>query len=391
ASAGLAYLLVAYAVLQFSRSLHAVGKHSFFLILGPRHTLSGAFALATAVGIYQSFALSFVTLSLALLLLASQHESFSWARLIRQLLVLAGMAVIAALIYEVADNTTRSIYALHDHSYLGAFLNWQALLHSPLSVTRVTFESMATAYGGLPGLYGTYVFALPALVLLGCSAIFMTPLRNASQRVAVLLLTMALLAAPFAQHFFAGGSMPSRTLVALPAVFWLLALAGMASRRYWLAAATFWVVIIALGEILYSSILLQTANYFVRMHDQQLAGAVYARIVALQPNFDESQRLTVDFYGSTRFVTSYPRPASSSSGFSFFEWDGGNEDRILSYMKLLGYTNLVPASGVQRQQDLALFKDMPVWPVNGSVRVQGDITLVKLGPTAGWPFNTQGK
>lgn len=181
--------------------------------------------------------------------------------------------------------------------------------------------------------------------------------------------------------------MPTRTLVAVPAVVWLFAVIGMTSRSYALALIAFLSTALALMQIIYTSNLLQAAHQFARIHDQALAAQISDRIVEAHPDFDPRKTYAVDFFGAHPFVTSYPRPPSSTSGFSFFEWDGGNEERILDYMGLIGYANLRTPSFDQRRRDLSEFQQMSEWPSRDSVRIVGDVTLVKLGPARGFlPF-----
>ena len=385
ASAGFGYFLVACTVLQFRHCLERLSDRGLPRVLGSRFALLGGIALAVAVGIYQSFVFGFLALGLALLLRFTLLGPFSWALLFRQLLLLLGILVFAGIVYVAADNALRTIYQLHDRSYLANFMDWRALLQSPIEVTGKVVVNMAAVYGGHPALYGMTAFAFPLLMLCGLYAILATPTHSTSQRVAVIVLTGALLAVPFTQHFLAGGNMPARTLVAVPVVFWMFALTGLTAQRYWLGAATFCAAALAMFQMLYSATLLQAANHFARVHDQQFAAALHTRIVAAQPEFDKTHRFVVDFYGAKRFETSYPRPFSSTAGFSFFEWGDGTDSRILSYMRLIGYDDMLPASAEQRHRDAEQFAQMPAWPAQGAVRVVDGVTLIKLDASSSLP------
>lgn len=389
ASAGIGCLLATVALWRFRQCTDVLGGEAVWRVPGSPRAVTAMLSLAVAMGLYQSFLFCFVVPALALLLLASARESFSWSLLWRQLLVMIVIVLGAAIFYLAADSVLRAAYGLNDRAYLGHFIDWHALLQTPWTVIARALGSMGTVYGGSQTVYGISAIAFPLVLLAGLWTITALPDQNPGQRTAQLLLAAAMFAAPFTQHFLSGGGMPARTLVAVPTVFWFYALIGMSARRFWLAATSFVVVLVAMLQILYSSTLLQTANYFARQHDQVLAEAVYERIVAVQPAQDDTRNLVVDFFGAKKFETIYPRPHSLSVGFSFFEWDGGNEGRMLAYLRLLGYTNLRAPSLEQRKQDLAIFKQMPVWPARDSVRVAGEVTLIKLGPTPGYPFNTQ--
>jgi hypothetical protein len=183
--------------------------------------------------------------------------------------------------------------------------------------------------------------------------------------------------------------MPTRTLVAVPIVFWFFALLGMTARQPALAVFALVGVSLAALQTMYAANLMQAANHFVRLHDVALAAEINSRIVDTNQNSDSTKTYQVDFYGSQPFTSIYPRPFSTTLGLSFFEWDGGNPTRILNFMRLLGYANLQLAPMEQRQQDLTAFAQMPFWPARDSVRVVGETTLIKLGPTPGYPFNAR--
>ncbi len=131
-------------------------------------------------------------------------------------------------------------------------------------------------------------------------------------------------------------------------------------------------------QSLYALNLLQTANEFVRKHDEALAAAVYARIVAVDPGAKDGT--AVDVYGEQPFDSVYPRPTPATMGYSFFEWDGGNVHRITAYLRLLGYPRFAVASERQRRQNDPVFLDMPIWPAPGAVRTFNGVILIKLGP-----------
>jgi glucosyltransferase GtrII-like protein len=345
--------------------------------------------LAISIGIYQSFLFAFFALSLAVVLTVWLQDHATWKFLWRSAATLASIVILALVFYEIADNTLRFFLNLSDRSYLGAFLEWRVMVQSPLSTGLKVWHAMEDIYGGTPDFYGLRAFAFPLVLLFGVGAIALTPSLQTRARAGACVLAVCILCVPFLQHFLADGFMPIRTLVAVPIVVWFFCMAGMTSTHPRIAAGATVVVLVAIFQILYSSTLLQTANYFARIHDEMLATSVYNKVIEAHRDFSATRSYAVDFYGAKRFETSYPRPISSSSGWSFFEWDGGNMGRILNYMHMLGFVNLNAANDSQRRADLLAFKDMPVWPAADSVKVVGDVTLIKLGDAPGWPYNTQ--
>ena len=355
------------------------------------NTLLCVVALAVAIGFYQAFLTSFLVLGLGMLLVAPHDDMQSARQTAQRVLVLGVITVLGLALYAVIDGAFRRAYGLYDTNYLGGMFHLQALLDSPLAVFGQTARSLVATYAGQAAIYGSEIVTFPIILFSGVAAVFLWPSASTGRQLWRLVLVVGILCSPFALHLINNGWMPVRTYVAIPAVFWLFAMLGLTSRMRAIALTSLLATLVSLLQILYASNQYYAAGHFARMHDQQLAAALYERVAEVNPDFDAQMTYTVDFFGARPFMTNYPRPDSSTLAFSFFEWDGGNEDRMLRYMRLLGYTNLVQASGAQRQKDLDVFKTMPTWPAKDSVRVQDGITLVKLGPNAGWPFNTQGQ
>ncbi|HEX3896588.1 MAG TPA: glucosyltransferase domain-containing protein [Rudaea sp.] len=390
ASAGIGLLFMACAAYRYRRILDVLCTH---LADRPQKIplldiAAGGIFLAISIGIYQSFIFAFFALSLAVVLTMWLQDRATWKFLRQSAAALASITIVALVIYEIADNILRFLLNLSDRSYLGAFLDWRLMLQSPLTTALKVWRAMTDIYGGTPDFYGLHAFAFPLVLLFGVCGIASIPSLRPSARAGACVFAACILGVPFLQHFLADGFMPIRTLVAVPIVVWFFCMAGLTSTHRRIATGAALVLFVALFQILYSSTLLQTANYFVRVHDEMLATSVYNKIIEAHPDFSASRSYTVDFYGAKRFETSYPRPISSSSGWSFFEWDGGNMGRILNYMHMMGFANLNAANDSQRRADLTLFKDMPVWPAANSVKAVGDVTLIKLSDAPGWPYNT---
>ncbi|MDE2085509.1 MAG: glucosyltransferase domain-containing protein, partial [Xanthomonadaceae bacterium] len=309
--------------------------------------------LGCAIGLYQSFLLAFVVLGLGMQMSLFNGQMLSTRISVRLFFWLAAITVGGFGLYAILDAAFRHGLHLEDTTYLNAFMDWHLLLRSPVAVIRHTTEFMGEIYLGHPLIYGIAAFAFPVILATGGTAIVLSGNASRRHRLVLLITSLSILAIPFAQNLLVGGYMPIRTMVAIPCIFWLFALYGLTASSRALAIVTLAAVLLGLLQIIYSTSLLGAAQTFARIHDAQLSSALYQRITQVHENFDPSKTYLVDFYGAEPFGTTYPRPYSSTSGFSFFEWDGGNEGRMLAYMRLLGYTDLQPANAAQRQQDLA--------------------------------------
>ena len=76
---------------------------------------------------------------------------------------------------------------------------------------------------------------------------------------------------------------------------------------------------------------------------------------------------------------------SETLGASFFEWDGGNPWRIVSFLGSMGNQRL---GAPTREQAAAARRDaaaLPSWPAPGSVVYRGGVVIVKLSAVSPAP------
>jgi hypothetical protein len=380
---GLGQLLAVAAVCNIGTvlSLHNAGSARQRLVLPMvRACLFGA----AAIGMYQSFVFSVASLSLGLIVADTLRTNAGWrATLVR--CAWAGAGVISCVVvYECMQSVLLAVTHLGGERYVGNFLNWDALRTNPWHVVAAVIVNGLQTYGGSAAVFGTTLASYAIIVVLGFFAILLWPSRSWRSRLIALLLTALLSALPFLLHVASGGNLPARTLVAVPAVMWLLARLGSASPRRFVAFAMMCAVMVGAVQSLYALNLLQTANEFARKHDEALAVAIVGRVVAIDPHIADGPAPVLDFYGAQPFDSIYPRPIPATLGYSFFEWDGGNSYRIVTYLHLLGYTRFDVASQTQRRQNDVVFREMPSWPAPDSVRIFNGVILVKLGPNPGF-------
>lgn len=78
-----------------------------------------------------------------------------------------------------------------------------------------------------------------------------------------------------------------------------------------------------------------------------------------------------------------PSPAVARVGVigsSLFEWDGGSARRIAAFLSVNGYRFLDRAPLELRLSALQASLSMPTWPMQGSVKMVGEVAVVKFGP-----------
>ncbi|MDX9839271.1 MAG: glucosyltransferase domain-containing protein [Azoarcus sp.] len=345
---------------------------------------------AAGIGIYQTYLFVVVNLALGVLLVRIQRSPIGLVSIAINVALLLGALIVAIVLYKTLDLVSLRIVGVDRSGYVGQFLDIGRFLSDPMGMFDIALSALKRTYGGDSAYYGVQVQGFQWLMVAGAFGLLLGsgPYRL-GERLIVAGIAAFITFSPFVMHLFSGG-MPLRTLVAVPAVVWLFALFGLTCGRRWIEGATVLALTFSLFGLLHSSSMMQAADTYRQINDRTLAADIYRRIAEVNPDFDREQQYVVDIHGAKSFDSMYPRVWSSTWGYSFFEWDGGNPYfRMLPHMRALGYANLTLAAPEQRQENLAHFKGMPTWPAVGSVQLVNGVTLIKLGNTPGYPFNVR--
>ncbi|UVF18359.1 glucosyltransferase domain-containing protein [Microvirga terrae] len=339
-------------------------------------------ATAFALACYQSFLFFIISAGLGAILVKLPGHNRIW-RLVWQgsaimAIVIVGGGVLYYLIWMAL------LYGLGvPISYIQGFADLGSFLENPVRILNTSLAELWKIYSGSPAVYG-HRNLVGVLILAGLLAILVQlSSRGLAAVGAGIILIVAILTAPFALHPLSRGFAAYRSMVAVPYIVFLCGTLVLTSRIHLMRVIGIAAVILVIFGSLYSLSLFQAANHLVRDHDRLVAQQVYTRIAAAHDKFDVNKPYLVDFYGGKKFQTPYPRVLSSTIGQSFFEWDQGNPYRIISFMNLIGFSNLKPLAADQRANYLAEFNTMAIWPNEGSVKVIGDVTLVRLSQEPG--------
>jgi hypothetical protein len=334
---------------------------------------------AAAIGVYQSFLLAQTVLYLSVMLALLCAGSLNARQVVPCLAIMAGLLAFSLAAYVLIAKAALIISG-QDLSYVQVFFKLDDFLALPGPVIYRTGEQALGVYLGFRANYGAIsCFLVLPLVL----AFFGLARVAAGNGRAIALpisgLVIVILAVPFAINLMAGGTMPTRSFVAVPVAITALCVIGVGYT-----SASILRLALILSPLVYLHILQISSQFYAnrilaRTHDQLLAGAIYERIAQVIPDMSPEQRYRIDFYGAKPFVAPFQRPPNATGGYSFFEWDGGSTDRILNYLRLIGFTNLDRPDAEARASAVPIFESMPVWPAKGSIGLSNGMILVKLG------------
>jgi hypothetical protein len=336
--------------------------------------------LACATSAYQSLLLVYITMIFGALLIRSRNEVGHGGALLKAsifFLLKNALVVVASIICYGLINLLSQKFIAADSGYVGKFLNYKVILEQPVEVLLAILNEMRNIYAGDSVRYGTDIGLATLVVACATLSILSRRLGKTAVR---LVLWIGVLTVPFALHFLSGGApLPMRAMLAIAYVSWLACLIVLSNQRR--LTLVFAVLLVSVYQLQIFSVTSQyiASATITQAHDRALAADIYEKIGALSSDFDRTSPLEIDVYGYKLVKTLYATGWWATMQGSFFGWDDGSLDRMLNYMKVMGYENLSAPPDDQRVAMTPIFRDMPVWPAAGSVRKVGNRYLVRLG------------
>ncbi len=330
---------------------------------------------AIAIGVYQSFALSLATLCVSIWVL--QRYLGRGGNPLREAVTFAIVVVGSTALYVLITFLT-GLFEQRRSAHISGFFKPMELLRDPLTVLNGMLKEFGGALGFEFGAFALPLWAIPIMLVLGLLAIGGMARSDKSWGRITVLCAMVALVIPFALHLVTGGFVPKRALVALPVAVWLFAYAAISCeiaviRR--LSCVALGVAVFQIATIQNTS---QAAHRFAQEYDRVLAGQIQERLANL-PGFEREKTYGLIVSGALEFNLLYRKMPQSTSGRSFFGWDQGRADRITRYMQIVGYDNLVLADRLQARRVNDRVQKLPIWPMPGSLVIDGDVVLLRLG------------
>jgi len=333
--------------------------------------------IAIAIGAYQSFLLMYLTISFGIMLVKTIADEKETLQIFFQSVVqISVVSVLSLFLYHFTGTFARWVANIPLSSYLNT------LYISSTSIRQLIFSFFSYAYSYYSGdasKFGVNFPANEALMLL--SALFITQhlwRKNVYKKILGILLWLMVVLSPFLFVLFSI-AMPSRSLFPLAYVAWLMAVILLKTKHKCLLGVNSVIISLMILQSLNINGLYTARSLIAQRYDSLLAADIYNRLGSEDPNFDRTQPVFIDVYGTVSIASVYPNPSSGTLGVSFFEWDGGNLSRIVYYMRLMGYSNIERLPDEQRLALTPEFEKMPVWPATGCVKKVGsNIYLIKL-------------
>ncbi|MDO5290959.1 MAG: hypothetical protein Q4F13_15200 [Pseudomonadota bacterium] len=265
------------------------------------------------------------------------------------------------------------------HDYAKSFFDPGAFLRDPVGMLRIIFKDAGRQVWGHWKPFGVAHVAFTSAVVV--SAAICVHAAPPGRRVLALTGMFIMFMTPTGFIWVTGAPLPLRTYFATAGVLccFLLMAYGLAQRP-WVRGLVVALALLVAMQGLYIHSIQQARGWVVRQHDARLAADIYHAVMRLSGQSDEAP-VFIHLRGGKAFRHSlYPAVTSTTHGVSFFEWDGGYMLRMLTYFRLHGYENVHGFTEQVAGEFDQVYADMPVWPLEGSVKAFGKGYLVKLSP-----------
>jgi len=365
------HVMVALSVFLFSRTRYGISVNMFQSFENAIfNALFPAIFFAMAIGIYQSFVMLYLAVGLGFILWRKMANDKA-PHLGQFLLIL-----ILGMIFYFVINGAFKYFFPSDYVYVDNFWKIDMLMSAPLSILDGILREAMSYYSGSGKIFGISIYSLSIL------SVFSVIVLTTYQRVYIIFLWICILLSPFLLHFFTGGAgtLPLRSMVVFPYIFWFMAvIVLLAVEKPKVLVLNFVVIFFTIVQLLSVNGQYAASSNLTQNFERMLADDLYRRIAESNENFDRDHAIIIDVYGFISYNNIYPFPYTTTMQASFFNWDGGNMSRMLSFMRLLGYKNLSPIASTDSRKNNPIFEKMPSWPAKESVKFLDGIYLVKLG------------
>lgn len=342
-----------------------------------RHVIAAVF-VAIAIGCYQSLSLVYPVIVVGAFLRRYILFGEDVGRYISSIMMSTLVFVIGFAVYLFAAKALIAACDVAVSSYGTKLVNPELLVKHPVSVIGSVIRDLYGVYFSFWRGFGWTAYAILSVIGCGIYACLFAS-RISMVRLAVTsasLLTILLLPAGFT--LLNGSGLPLRVFLAAPVAILVMALLfyQVAKNRAVKAVGFVLIFWLCFNE-LYVQSSYQARAWVAQKHDMLLASSLNDAITKLVSELPDGE-IRVDFKGTRAPRSVYPEVFSTAGGASFFEWDGGNSDRMVRYMNVIGFYRYVSLRSSERDKYLGIYGVMPVWPRPGSIRLEDGVVLVKL-------------
>lgn len=344
------------------------------------YMMMGLLLLILSISIYQAFLPVFIcgVILITLINLVSLHKENINAVFKDYLLIILKyltVTVVSLIIYKIIDTVISSYIPKTD--YVEGFFLWGK--ETPSIIIRNLLGNikgivMGDVIHGSNIILPSMIVSFLLLLFFFCKALLRAEVRRTDW--IIVLLFLVFIISPFLMSILLGSPMPIRAsfaIVLFISASWYLLYIIMDRKIYKIVIISFTIITVfyqsqSMAQLFYS-------DYNRYQEDVKIANQIGYRIMDL--DLGEIPPYPVVYLGKHVQPIRANVIKQEVLGFSFFEWDGGNYNRIGNFMKSVGYDYLDPTEE-QREKALKIADSMPIWPHKGSVAFENGLIIVNL-------------
>lgn len=363
-----------------------VGLGTYLLIRKSAWWLPGVIVCYTgAIGIYQAFlpviAVAFGVAVIDHYIERNSEFSFLWKRSLYFLTSL----LLSYLCYELIKNGVLAALELtFDDAYLSNFNRFQMTSEFMAQSAQNSWDAIRKYYTGAPEFY---LYPLNILSWLFWTSVGLFLLRviccqqGLLGKILTLIIFSLVLAAPAAMLFMNNGLMPPRTQLAVPlvlagTVYLAARLPSFTARALLtvLVLACTYKFIVAVNRYSFSNLMQWESD---KAYSLQLLTDIN-KVWSELPTKTIHGKYAVELVG-VRYDPETPILINREViGTSFYQWSAGDIHRVVGLLRTMGVTDYRGANLNERLKVVAAAKQMPKWPLPGSVQVIENVIVIKI-------------
>ena len=370
--AGLGVLLSVFSVDLFIKGYEAESLRKkiflFFLV---------AVILMFTLSMYQAFIFVPTTIFVILFFQKTFQNTFELKSEIKKMLLFGGVVLISIAFYYLS---VKLICPPIETGYLSTYVSGNSD-NQFLNFCSIWLKNLVGSF-----YYGNRMFILTLLASLTMFVWFFINKKHALIR--FLTLFVILLLPYLMSYFITNGYNPPRLFLTSNLVFAFVLVFTLNNFKISSFNITqIGIVLICLTNFYFVTNLFYTINKIYK-HDKKIAEKIDYTIQTKYPSFLTTEKL-VCFYGyfPYEYHQKFRLQDSEIFGGSFFNWDSGNNYRIINFFR---EADIAEYKMLETKEQYNTVKDsiakMPIWPDYGSVKMFNNIVVVKLGNEKGMPL-----
>lgn len=373
---GAGYFCVALSLLIFARA----NRGWKYLAILP-----GMFGIA----VYQAFLPTLLVVYLVYLVVQGFFENAALVKKTFQMLVV--------LIGSLAGYWgIQQLLLLSDEAFISNYISNQLSLPASwqdfLSIGRSFLGEMFRLYTGHESIYIDKLYALGVLLFVAAAAYLVEQAEvraKVGQKIVSILLYGLLIISPFISGFFMRGVYIPRFLLSYPLAIAGLVAVGLHNRHAVMRALILIFAVMTVYGFALADNRLFAASHLALQADRLTASNLNLRIAdaVAESSVERADIKYLEIVGALEYPESNLIPEVDTFGGSFFQWDSGNNIRIILFLRTLGIGEFDPLPNEQRLEMVPIAQAMPNWPDPHSVMVEGETVLVKFGPYSAFQVN----